>query len=66
MKILVINNSAIDEQYQKNIQGQNKETASRICLLKHLLYFHTVQLSKSSEEKVSASTFRRQNLKGKK
>lgn len=66
MKILVINNSAIDEQYQKNIQGQNKETASWICLLKHLLYFHTVQLSKSSEEKVSASTFRRQNLKGKK
>lgn len=70
MKILVINNSAKDEQYQtremQNIQGQNRETASRICLLKHLLYFHTVQLIMSSEEKVSARTFRRQKLRGKK
>lgn len=64
--------TAKDEQEQteemQNIKGQNKETYSWLCILKYLLHFNMVQMSKSSEEKVSweasAHTYGRHELRG--
>lgn len=64
--------TAKDEQQQteemQNIQEQNKETSSWLHLLKYLLHFNMVQMSKSPEEKVSpeasANTFGRHELRG--
>lgn len=64
--------TAKDEQEQteemQNIKGQNKETYSWLCILKYLLHFNMLQMSNSSEEKVSweasAHTYGRHELRG--